>query len=386
VDSSTSCPRILIFIDWFEPGFKAGGPIKSIKNIVGHLNSTFKFYIFTSDRDLGDTSKYSEISTREWHNYAENTFVYYNNVRDISLLGINKLIRSIDPDIVYVNSVFSYKFSILPLICVNTFKRNIKFILAPRGMLHEGAMFQKSIKKKLFLYMISLFGFSRIINFHCTDLNEVKDVQKYFKNYSSIYLLSNISDNIANEILTFRKDVFKLNCIYLARVEKKKNLLYVLSILKDIKSLRLDFYIFGFNSDLSYYNDCIELSRSLPENIMVHFHDAISPVEVYSKINKSHLFILPTLGENYGHAIIEALSVGRPVLISDQTPWKNLHEYHAGWELPLSDKQAWIKAIEEAASWDQAEFDRHCQGALEYARAHTKVEELVEKYREMFGG
>ncbi|MBK9677725.1 MAG: glycosyltransferase [Saprospiraceae bacterium] len=132
------------------------------------------------------------------------------------------------------------------------------------------------------------------------------------------------------------------------------------------------------------YANC--LVESLPANIAVTFlgglpHDVINDI-----LAKHHLFILPTLGENYGHAIIEALSVGRPVLISDQTPWKNLHEYHAGWELPLSDKQAWIKAIEEAASWDQGEFDKHCQGALEYARAHTKVEELVEKYREMFGG
>ena len=100
----------------------------------------------------------------------------------------------------------------------------------------------------------------------------------------------------------------------------------------------------------------------------------------------AHLFILPTLGENYGHAIIEALSVGRPVLISDQTPWKNLSNFNAGWELPLNDKQAWIDKINEAAAWDQEAFDKHCEGALAYAKAHTNNEELVKKYIEMFGG
>ena len=144
--------------------------------------------------------------------------------------------------------------------------------------------------------------------------------------------------------------------------------------------------VIGNAEDTKYTVICKQIALTLPLNIKVVFLGGLAHDEVNIDFGVHHLFVLPTLGENYGHAIIEALSVGRPVLISDQTPWKNLKEYNAGWELPLSDKQAWINAIEEAASWDQAEFDKHCEGALAYAKAHTNNEELVKKYVEMFGG
>ena len=53
--------KILIFIDWFTPGFKAGGPIKSVSNIVNSLFNEFDFYIITSDRDINETEPYQNI-------------------------------------------------------------------------------------------------------------------------------------------------------------------------------------------------------------------------------------------------------------------------------------------------------------------------------------
>ena len=53
--------RILIFIDWFLPAYKAGGPIRSIANLVDHLSESFKFYIITGDRDLGDENSFNDI-------------------------------------------------------------------------------------------------------------------------------------------------------------------------------------------------------------------------------------------------------------------------------------------------------------------------------------
>ena len=50
--------RILIFIDWFLPAYKAGGPIRSIANLVDNLHADFDFYIVTGDRDLGDKNPF----------------------------------------------------------------------------------------------------------------------------------------------------------------------------------------------------------------------------------------------------------------------------------------------------------------------------------------
>ena len=45
--------KILIFIDWFLPGYKAGGPIQSISNFVNHFGTVFDISIITSNKDLG---------------------------------------------------------------------------------------------------------------------------------------------------------------------------------------------------------------------------------------------------------------------------------------------------------------------------------------------
>ena len=42
--------KILMFTDWYEPGFKAGGPIQACKNVVSLLKDKYDFFIFCSDR------------------------------------------------------------------------------------------------------------------------------------------------------------------------------------------------------------------------------------------------------------------------------------------------------------------------------------------------
>jgi glycosyltransferase involved in cell wall biosynthesis len=44
---------------------------------------------------------------------------------------------------------------------------------------------------------------------------------------------------------------------------------------------------------------------------------------------------MPTTHENFGHAIIESWGFGRPVLLSDNTPWKELQKEGLGYCTPL---------------------------------------------------
>ncbi len=67
------------------------------------------------------------------------------------------------------------------------------------------------------------------------------------------------------------------------------------------------------------------------------------------------LLFLPTFAENYGHSIAESLSVGTPVLMSDNAPWKNLQEKGLGWDIHLSDKASFIAAINEISAFSPEE-------------------------------
>jgi len=106
---------------------------------------------------------------------------------------------------------------------------------------------------------------------------------------------------------------------------------------------------------------------------------------VHGTMKAYHLFVLPTLGENYGHVIYEALSAGDPVLISDQTPWRGLEKEKAGWDLPLKEKDKFKNALRQAAAWNQEEYDEWSKNAIQLARNSFDIPRLHEKYKKLFG-
>ena len=52
-------------MDWFLPGYQAGGPIRSVANIVAALSSDFEFYIVTRNTDLVG-GPYKDIEPNKW--------------------------------------------------------------------------------------------------------------------------------------------------------------------------------------------------------------------------------------------------------------------------------------------------------------------------------
>ena len=58
--------RILIVVGRYLPGFRAGGPIRSIANTVDWLGDEFEFQIVTADRDIGDKCPYPGIRRDDW--------------------------------------------------------------------------------------------------------------------------------------------------------------------------------------------------------------------------------------------------------------------------------------------------------------------------------
>lgn len=374
-------------MDWFSPGFKGGGLITACKNLVEHLDREFLFFIVTSDRDFQDNDPYKDIEPGSPVNYSEGTTVFYLPPHSLNRKRIIQLLSAIKPDVIYFNSLFSYRFSILPLLSVFYLKRfKGLVILAPRGMLQQGAMHNKWLKKKLYVQLFRWSGLARKLLFQATDSTEKKDILIHFGSSSRVKIVEDIPGRILESSRSTPKQNGFLRCVYLSRISPKKNLEFIFNLPVQVNSrINISLDIYGEPENQEYGNWCRELAELFRhKGVDIRWLGYIVPKEVLETIRKYHLFLLPTRGENFGHAILEALSAGRPVLISDQTPWRNLEEAKAGWDLPLSDPGQWLKKLEEAASWDQEEFDSWCQGAQEYARAHTNTAELIEKYKKMF--
>jgi len=342
-------PKILIFIDWFTPGFKAGGPIKSITNIINSLSDNFDFYIITSDRDINEESSYKNLKLNSWISKEKYSIIYLTP--DTCNKWISDHINNTDYDKYYFNSLFSKNFTIKPLLTLNKLsKQNI--IIAPRGMLGKGALSIKPFKKKIFLTISKILSYYKNVTWHATNEGEKNDIIAVFGYKSKIKTASNISICVIDE-KRISKVKEELNLVFFSRISPKKNLIYVLNLLKEFNHISLDIY--GSIEDKNYWKKCLKIIDS--NKINAQYKGEINPIDVTTTLANYHFFILPTLHENYGHVIIEALTAGCGLIISNNTPWENLSEKHIGWEINLNDNAKFINTLRHCLSLEENEYD-----------------------------
>jgi len=375
--------KILLFSDWYEPGYKAGGPIRSCVNFVQHMSADYAIYIFTSDRDLDADKAYESIITDQWQKQDSDINIYYCSPVQLNWKNMRKQLTSIKPDFIYLNSMFSKYFTLYPLLINRWVKPQCKVILAPRGMLRISALQFKSAKKKIFLNLFRLTGFQKKIFFQAADETEKKDIQHCFGHHVHVEYIPNFPGKLHDISFRIEKKPGELFILFVGRIHPIKNLDYLLQILIPVNAaIRLT--IVGSIEDKFFWQKCEQLISQLSETVSVHFMGELPNNLLPGILKEQHIFSLPTKGENFGHAIFEALSSGKPVLISDQTPWRNLEQEKAGWDIPLQKHEKFTEAIIHALAWDQDEYNVWSHNAFNFAKKSIDTGELKKKYRQLF--
>ncbi|MBE0471972.1 MAG: glycosyltransferase family 4 protein, partial [Methyloprofundus sp.] len=343
--------RLLVFTGFYLPSFKAGGPVKTLVNMVEQLDD-FQILVVTRDRDLGDEKAFPNVEVNSWHTLSKAS-VMYLTPESLSLKRISHLINTSDFDVLYLNSFFDFNFTIKPLLARRLrFIKPCPIVLAPRGEFSTGALELKSFKKKLFIKVASWLGLYRGITCQASSELEKKDIISALNiDPSSIFIAKDLPPKVSvsiGDLALKPNEICKI--VFLSRISPMKNLDFVLQVLGQVKS-SLVFDIYGPIEDKEYWQGCQNLIEQLPSNILVNYCGAVTPDQVADVFSGYDLFFFPTRGENYGHVIAESLSVGTPVLLSDQTPWQSLENDKLGWDLPL-DLDFFAEKIDEVANMD----------------------------------
>lgn len=378
-------PRLLVLTHWFVPGFRAGGPIRSTANLVAALDQHFDISVVTSDRDLGMDAPYDAVPRDTWIPYGRFARVMYVSPRQQSVAGIERIVRDARPESIYLNSLFSPRFSIPALLLRWRGRLAGRVVVAPRGELLPGALRRRWLKKKFFLSLLRGSGVVPSLHFHATDDNERDEIASRLSvSQGLITTIPNFPVASVVDVRPIGKAVNEIRLLFLSRVTAHKNPLLVLECLRDMPpTLDVALTIAGPQEDSTYWERCRQAIGSLPGNVQVTVLGPVSHERVRELMEAHHAFILPTRSENYGHSIVEALGSGRPVIVSDQTPWRALEAEGAGWDLPLADAQAFLTAIQTMARLDQAAYDRMCHAALAYGRRLGATDELCDRYIEL---
>ena len=368
--------KILIFTDWFAPAYKAGGPVRSVVNMVKLLKKDHEVFVFTKDRDLNDTKPFRNIDEDEWMN-TDGFKIYYYSPGKMTLSKVKSVIDDIQPDRIYLNSMFSNM--ILPM-WVAAGKGNV--ILCTRGMLRQSALSVKWLKKFIYLNLLKILGMDKLLTFHATSKQEAKDIQRVFPRAEKISIAPNLPEPVLKELPERQKQSGELHMIFVGRMHPIKNLLFLLEALQRVKGdIHLD--IVATREDEDYWKKCKKLIFKMQTRVHIVTYADLKHEKVRAVLEKAQLFVLPTEGENFGHAIFEALAVGCPILISDQTPWRGLAEKKAGIDLPLS-RSKFTNAMQYFVDMEDAQWQEYRKGALAVAAGYESNLNSQSTYQELF--
>ena len=371
--------KILVFSDWFYPGSQAGGPIQSLISLMKASSDTF--YVITRNTDLNSTIPYSNVQSDCWQqSFQENIQVYYLKEGALNENFILSIYNEINPDRVYLNSMWSPKFSLLPLKVFRAIGFSNNVFLAPRGMLKPAAFKQKGFKKKLFLLFSKFTKIYSNITWHATSEIEKEEILQKFPK-ANIRIAPNISNATISPQAKEMTSPFRI--LTVGRISPEKGYYEALEAIRTWNpKIEIHWDIVGLKENADLVN-AIQLSSKESHRIHVQMHGHKNQDELKTFYEKAHLFFLPSRGENYGHAIAEALSNSIPVVISDQTPWKNLEAEFAGKSSSLNPKEL-AESLDFFLNLSNETYRKWSDGALIYAQKQINTQSIFRNNKNLF--
>ncbi len=378
-------PTVLVFVPGYLPGFRFGGPIRTVSNLVSRLGDEFRFKIVTADRDYASPHPYEGVSIDAWNPVAQ-AQVFYASPGMRSFRQLANLIRSTSHDLVYLNGLFNRDFTIKPLLLRRLGALPAKpLILAPRGCL-TGTLELKATKKALFLGTARLGDLYRGVLWHAASGVEAADIRARLRVKEPILVAPNLPSAQAMAEAASKRPVKRegeLDLVFLSRISPEKNLLAVLAALSDPPGA-VKLTVYGPVGDETYWRQCQQAMAALPPRVSVAYRGEIPHENVARCLANHQVFVLPSVGENFGHVILEALGAACPVIVSDRTPWRDLAAARAGRDVALETPALLGDAIGEFLGMDQAAYAQWAKGAKDLWQRTVNDKDTVKANRSLF--
>ena len=385
--TALSRPKIVVLAPYYLPGYRAGGPIRSIANIVAALGDELDCRIVTRDRDVGSATPYPGITTDRWSDH-HGTPVFYASAQSLTVSRLGGIIRDAAPDVVYLNSVFDPRFSIRPLVArrLGLTGRAVRWIIAPRGEFSAGAIGLKRWKKRPYLTTARGAGLFRGITWQASTEHEQEDIERELSvDRRAIHVAQNLTEPVGElgPPAAPSTALDHLRICFLSRISPKKNLEYAIDAVQRARC-PVQFDIYGPIEDPAYGEKCKARMAVGSHRTNIAWKGDVPHHAVRGVLAGYDLFLFPTLGENFGHAIFESLAAGVPVLISDRTPWLDLDQRGVGWVRSLDDPNGFTSVIEAAAALTPAQRRAMALRAHDYARALATSSTALAANRALF--
>ena len=378
-------PRVLVAAEWFTPAFRAGGPIRSVANLVELLGETHDVWVVAGAYDLAQTAPLPNLPLNEWIERPWGHVMYLTHDRWTRGLWQELILEQLRPDFLYLNSLFARFFAQTPLHVARQ-RPETQVVVAPRGMLGPGALEIKRLKKRVFLSAARGLKWFHGVRWHASTAMEEGEIRAQFPD-AEVFVAQNLPSLPSASPSDERLNDGPLVLAALGRIQEKKNIHFGLKVLAE--ALRatqnppeVNVQLIGPAESEQYLQTLLN-QPDWPRSLRVEHLGARTPDEVSELLGRVHFLLMPTRHENFGHAIVEAWSHGCPVLLSDQTPWRDLEHRQLGWDWEL-DERTWVEGLKRVLDMDRAEWSRWSTAATHHFNTVVRSPEILDANRRIF--
>jgi glycosyltransferase involved in cell wall biosynthesis len=209
-------------------------------------------------------------------------------------------------------------------------RHGLPLVVSTRGMLVPWALKQKWLKKKLawHMYQKKILNYASVL--HATAESEVEAcrglgfTQPIAVIPNGVEFPASLPEKQANH----RKTI-----LFISRFHPGKGLSSLLTVWKDLQNDDWQIVIAG--PDENGHQATLE-KQIVDLNLQsVSFTGNLSDDEKWQAYANADLFVLPTLSENFGVVVAEALAAGLPVITTKGAPWQLLEEEKCGWWIEI---------------------------------------------------
>ncbi|AFM05279.1 glycosyltransferase [Bernardetia litoralis DSM 6794] len=289
-------------------------------------------------------------------------------------------------DAIHVHSWWNTVALFSVLICI---LKGVKVIVAPRGMLGEYTLkSQKKSPKSIFHKFIGKKLLKKAY-LHLTAQIEREEVN-YIRD-SHVFVLPNLLSIPTNQlkIENQKKEtmtIFKL--VFMSRIHHKKGLEILIEAISQFENnhskINLQLDLIGKSESIEYENSLRKLiSQKYLEN-KVNWIGWLEGNQKFEHLEKSDLFVLPSFNENFANVIIECLSTGTPVLLSDKVGLADyVKEKDLGWVCKTNNVESLLQTLQMAIE-DKIKREKIRKTAPPIIQNDFSSQKLAQKYIEVY--
>ena len=207
-----------------------------------------------------------------------------------------------------------------------------KLVTAPRGTLSPCSLNRSKLKKKIFWVLAQKAALGRTDMFHATSEKEYDEIRNAgYRQPVAVVPIGMDIPQVENNNLKMLDRPFR-RVAFFGRLHPIKAVSNLVKAWGMIPNDNWELVIAGPDCGAKPDLESIVRSQNLPR---VRFVGEITGVDKYTFLSQADIYVLPSLTENFGITLAEALACGTPCIASQGTPWGGLEKEKAGRWIPI---------------------------------------------------